>query len=149
MKKIYFLLLLPLLYFNGCTGGCTTSCTSESCKDLICGKYYYTMTDSIDNKLVEGVINISDCENDKISGTYSKDKIHNDNFPGYSSLKGFFSGNVEVKEKKAFINLNPKIADNNIFVNIEIKKESLTGKWTYSTMRGKIGTGGFSAMKVK
>jgi hypothetical protein len=149
MKKLYFLLLLPLLYFYGCTGGCTTSCTSESCKDLICGKYYYTFSDSLDNKLVEGVINVSDCEGDKISGTYSKDKIHNDSFSGYSSLKGFFSGNVDVKEKKAFINLNPKIADNNIFVNVEIKKETLSGKWTYSTMRGKIGWGNFSAVKVK
>ncbi|MCX6165363.1 MAG: hypothetical protein NTU73_11000, partial [Ignavibacteriae bacterium] len=89
MKKIYFLLLLPLLYYYGCTGGCSSYCSSESCKDLICGKYYYTLTDSIDNKLVEGVINISDCEGDKIGGTYSKDKIFNDSFPGYSSLKGF------------------------------------------------------------
>jgi hypothetical protein len=149
MKKLYFLLLLPLLNYYGCTGGCTSSCTSESCKELICGKYYYTISDSLENKLVDGVINISDCEGEKIGGTYSKDKIYNDTFPGYGSLKGFFSGNVDVKEKKAFINLNPKIADNNIFVNIEISKESLKGKWTYSTMRGKIGTGGFSAVKVK
>lgn len=148
MKKIYFLLLLPVLYYFGCTGGCSTYCTTD-CKDLICGKYYYTISDSIDNKLVDGVINISDCEGDKISGTYSKDKIFSDSFPGYSSLKGFFSGNVDAKEKKAFINLNPKIADNNIFISIEINKENLKGKWTYSTMRGKIGTGSFSAVKVK
>ncbi|MFA5404464.1 MAG: hypothetical protein WC358_05980 [Ignavibacteria bacterium] len=149
MKKLYFLLLLPLLYFYGCTGGCSTSCSSESCKDLVCGKYFYTMTDSVDNKLIEGVINISDCEGDKIGGTYSKDKIYNDNFLGFSSMTGFFSGNVKVNEKKASINTNPKIADNNIFIGFDIKNESLTGKWTFSTMRGKIGWGYFSAVKVK
>jgi hypothetical protein len=149
MKKIHILFLLPLLYYYACTGGCSTSCTSESCKDLICGKYYYTLSDSLDSKLVEGVINVSDCDGDKISGTYSKDKIYNDSFPGFKSMMGFFSGNVDVKEKKGFINTNPKLADNNIFLNFEIKKDSLAGKWTFSNMRGTVGRGSFYAVKVK
>jgi|WetSurMetagenome_2_1015567.scaffolds.fasta_scaffold09630_2 hypothetical protein len=149
MKKLFLFLLLPLLYYYGCTGGCNTSCTSESCKDLICDKYNYTMTDSLDNKLVEGVLNVSDCKNDKIGGTYSKDKIYNDSFPGFSSMKGFFSGRVDIKEKKVFINTNPKIADNNIFIKSEIIKDSLTGKWSFSTMRGTIASGNFYAKKIK
>jgi hypothetical protein len=148
MKKLYILLLLPLIYYYGCTGGCTTNCGTE-CKDLICGKYYYTLSDSTDAKLIDGVINISDCDGEKIGGTYSKDKIYSDNFPGYKSLMGFFSGNVDTKEKKGFINLNPKLADNNFFLNFDIKKDSLAGKWTYSTMRGSIGRGYFYAVKVK
>jgi len=149
MKKIYLLFLLPLVIYYGCTGGCTTTCTSESCSDLISGKYNYTMTDSSDVKLVEGILFVKDHDNEKISGTYTKDKVYNDNFPGFSSMMGAFSGNVDVKEKKAFINANPKIADYNVFMNFEIKKDSLIGKWTFSTMNGKISTGRFYAVKVK
>lgn len=148
MKKIYFLFLLPIIYFYGCMGGCTSSCSLESCKDLVCGKYYYTMLDSNDNKLIEGIINMSDCDGNQIGGTYSKDKIYNDNFPGYKSMLGFFSGNVDVKDKKGFINTNPKLADNNIFINFEIKKDSLTGKWTYTNLVGTIARGNFYAVKV-
>jgi len=149
MKKLYLLLLLPLVIYYGCTGGCTTSCTLESCSDLISGKFNYTMLDSSDTKLLEGTLKINDYDNEKISGTYTKDKVYADNFPGYASMTGFFSGNVDVKEKKAFINTNPKLADNNIYINFEIKKDSLAGKWTYSTMLGKISTGKFLAVKVK
>jgi hypothetical protein len=149
MKKLFFLLLLPLVIYYGCAGGCTTTCTSESCSDLISGKYHFTMTDSIDNKLIEGTLNFTGYDNEKISGTYTKDVVLNDTFPGFSSMKGFFSGNVDLKEKKAFINTNPKIADNNIFINFEIKKDSLTGRWTFSTMKGTIAIGKFYAVKIK
>ncbi|MBI5403179.1 MAG: hypothetical protein HY959_07240 [Ignavibacteriae bacterium] len=149
MKKLYLLLLLPFVIYYGCTGGCTTSCTLESCSDLISGKYNYTMTDTSGTKLVEGIIYIKDYDNEKISGTYTKDKVYTENFAGFSSMKGSFSGNVEIKEKKAFLNLNPKLADNNIFINIEIKKDSLNGKWTFSNMRGAVSTGHFNAAKVK
>jgi len=150
MKKIYLLLLLSfVVYYYGCSGGCTTSCTSETCSDLISGKYKYTMTDTSDAKLIEGILNIKDHDNERISGTYTKDKVYNDNFPGYSSLKGAFSGNVDIKEKKAFINANPKIADNNVFINFEIKKDSLIGRWTFSTMKGEITRGLFYANRIK
>jgi hypothetical protein len=149
MKKIYLLLLLPFVIYYGCGGGCTTTCTSESCSDLISGKYNYTMTDSSDTKLIEGVLSVKDHDNEKISGTYTKDKVYSDNFPGFSSMTGVFSGNVDVKEKKAFINTNPKIADYNVFINFEIKKDSLIGKWTFSTMSGRVSTGRFFAAKVK
>lgn len=148
MKKLYILLFLPLLYYYGCMGGCSTNCGTE-CRELIYGKYYYTISDSNDTKLIEGVINLSDIDGEKIGGTYSKDKIYNDDFPGYKSMQGFFSGNVDVKEKKGFINTNPKLADNNILLNFEIKKDTLVGKWTYSTMRGIVGRGSFYAVKVK
>lgn len=149
MKNIYFLFLLTILYYLSQAAGCASSGTTEMCRDLIYGKYYYTMSDSLDNKLLDGVINVSDCEGNKIGGTYSKDKLYVDDFPGYTSMQGFFSGTIDIKGKKANINTNPKIADNNIFISIEINKESLTGKWTFSTMRGKIGNGNFSAVKVK
>lgn len=107
------------------------------------------MTDTSGSKLVEGILHIKDYDNEKISGTYTKDKVYSDNFPGFSSMKGSFSGNVDIKEKKAFLNLNPKLADNNIFINIEIKKDTLNGKWTFSNMTGAVSTGRFYAEKVK
>lgn len=148
--KIFTLLIISLfVVYYGCTGGCSSSCTLESCSDLISGKYNYTLTDTTDSKLIEGIFNVKDYDNEKISGTYTIDKVFNDSFPGYKSMKGYFSGNVDIKERKAFINTNPKIADNNILINFEIKKDSLTGIWTYSTMRGAVAKGNFYAVKVK
>jgi hypothetical protein len=149
MKKLYLFLLLPLVIYYGCTGGCNTSCTTLSCWDLISGKYNYTMLDSLDNKLVEGELSFVDYSEGKVSGIYTKDKILNDSFPGYSSMKGSFSGKVDIKEKKLFINTNPKIADNNIFIKCDIIKDSLAGKWTFSTMLGIIAKGNFFAKKIK
>jgi hypothetical protein len=107
------------------------------------------MTDTSDNKLVEGVINFTHYDNEKISGTYTKDKVFDDSFPGYVSMKGFFSGTVDIKEKKVLINANPKIADNNVFINLGVLKDSLAGRWTFSTMKGTVGTGNFYAVKIK
>ena len=149
MKKLYLLLLLPLVIYYGCSGGCTSSCTSESCSALLSGKYNYTMTDSSDNKLLEGIIKFTEFDNEKIGGIYTKEKIYNDSFPGYYSMKGSFSGTIDVTEKKVFVNANPKLADNNVFINFEIKKDSLIGKWTFSTMKGVAGNGRFFAVKIK
>jgi len=107
------------------------------------------MLDSLDNKLVEGVLSINDFDKEKTSGTYSKDKVFNDSFPGFNSMKGFFNGKVDVKGKKVSINMNPKIADNNIFISCEIKKDSLIGKWIFSTMLGTSRTGKFYAKKSR
>ncbi len=105
------------------------------------GKYSFIMSDSLGNKLAEGTLNIKTYADKKISGTYVFTEIYNDRFPGFSSMNGELDGNVNDIEKRIFINTNPRIADSNIFWNLMIKRTSLTGDWTYSTLRGTTGKG--------
>ena len=51
-------------------------------------------------------------------------------------------------KKKAFINLNPAISDNNVFLRFDIKDNELIGTWEKSTMMGIKDRGGFTATKV-
>jgi hypothetical protein len=62
---------------------------------------------------------------------------------------GKFSGVIDEKNKKAFVNLNPRISDNNAFLRFDIKENELNGTWEKSTMMGIKEKGGFVATKVK
>src|ERR1700674_4307971 len=82
------------------------------------GKYNFTMSDTTGKKLLEGTLDVKNYSNDKISGTYEFKKIYDDKFAGFNSMKGQFEGDINVADKKVFINTNPKIADSNIFWNL-------------------------------
>ena len=144
MKIITSLFLL--LFFSSVYYGCVNS--GNTSVALLSGNYKYALTDSLNAKLVEGVITFKDFTDNKISGTYTKEKIMTGNFPGYSTMQGNFGGTFDAKENKGFINTNPKIADRNIFINFEIKNDSLTGEWSLSTMMGIQNHGNFYAVKM-
>lgn len=105
------------------------------------GKYNFTMSDSTGKKLLEGTLDVKTYSDDKISGSYEFKKIYDNKFPGFTSMAGQFDGNVNNIEKKIFINTNPKIADSNVFWNLVIKSSSLSGEWSYSTLRGTVSKG--------
>lgn len=101
------------------------------------GKYKFTMSDSTGKKLAEGTLNVKTYDSkNEISGTYDFTKIYQKDFPGLSVMDGEFGGNVNKTQKRVFINTNPKIADNNVFWNLDIKKSSLSGEWVHSVFRG-------------
>ena len=93
------------------------------------------MTDSSGGKILEGILNVSSYIDDKISGTYTFSKIYDNDFQGLSSMEGEFAGNISAPEKKVFINTNPKIADSNVFWNMTIRKNSVSGEWNFSVFR--------------
>jgi hypothetical protein len=45
------------------------------------------------------------------------------------------------------INMNPKIADANLFISAKISGDSLNGTWMYSTMKGVQQAGLFKSVK--
>ncbi len=139
---IYFLFIFFIAGFF--------SCSSSSYDDLEVltfkeGEYLFVMTDSVNNKLFEGVFYIEKLVDKSISGTYEVNKKYVENFPGSSSMRGEFDGKLSPDGKSAFINTNPKISDANVLIRLTAWKVSYVGRWEYSTMMGVRAWGYFKA----
>jgi hypothetical protein len=145
MKKIINAVVLVVsasLIFHACSG-------SDSGKyKLQAGNYGFTMTDSTGKHLLAGDMTINKTESMKISGSYDVTKKYIDKLPGMSMSKGIFEGTYDSARGIVSLNLNPKIADANIFVTARIYRSSLAGEWIYSTMMGPKARGNFVAEKA-
>lgn len=142
MSKCFLLIFFIITMITGY--GCSSS-YEENGFTLGVGDYKFTMTDSTGKKLAEGKLVIKTYKNTDISGTYEFTNIYQNDFPGLSAMDGEFSGTVNKPEKRVFINTNPRIADSNVFWNMDMKKSSLSGDWMYSMFRG---TGNKGKVKV-
>jgi len=139
-----FFIIIFLLY--GCNSG------KVEHADINFGspdEYSFIMEDTAMVTLAEGTLNVTNIKDSAISGTYNFSKVYNSNFPGYSSMRGNFSGYINFSNSKVFLNMNPKVSDNNIFINLYITKTSLVGEWTYSTFSGVRSRGNFRVYKLK
>ncbi|HRI85109.1 MAG TPA: hypothetical protein PK536_06645 [Ignavibacteria bacterium] len=143
MLKILNLLLAAVIFT---ALSCSSSEDAENFK-FGKGKYRYKMSDSTGKALIDGIITVKTYENGEITGTLLVTKNYVNDFPGYTSMSNEFSGNVNLPEKKVFINTNPRIADSNVFWNMDIKTSGLSGEWRYSVFRGKTSTGKVKIMK--
>lgn len=137
IKNIVFIFVISVLIF---ISGCSSSKESTPFKFGI-GEYNFTMSDSSGKILIDGILKVTGKSGDNISGSYKLKNIYDKDFPGLSSMDGIFEGNIIEAEKKIFINTNPKIADSNVFWNLEIKKNYLAGEWVFSVFRGSIKKG--------
>ncbi len=135
-KNILLILVVSGLIIAGCSSGTVTSPFKFGK-----GTYKFTMSDSTGAELLRGSLIVLTYADGKISGTYEFTKISDRDFPGFSSMQGEFSGDVSNTEKTVFINTNPRIADSNVFWNLKIKNNSLSGNWNYSVFRGKTSGG--------
>jgi hypothetical protein len=139
-----FYILIFLIY--GCNSG------KVEYADINFGKpdeYSFVMQDTAMVNLAEGTLIVTHIKDSAISGKYNFSKVYKENFPGYNTMKGDFSGNYYSSSNKVFLNMNPKVSDNNVFVNLYLTKNSLAGEWTYSTLTGSDFKGNFRAYKVK
>jgi len=109
------------------------------------GEYLFVMTDSINNKLVDGIFNIENLVDNNISGTYKVTKEYVEDFPGSSTMRGEFNGKLSPDGKSAFVNTNPKILDANVLIRLTEGKVTYKGRWEYSTMMGIRAWGYFKA----
>ncbi len=129
-------ILLPAVYFiliiiTGCSSGYENAPFSFGV-----GQYQFSMLDSAGNKLADGTLNVKNYSNNQFSGSYKFKNIYKANFSGLSAMSGEFSGEINKTDKKVFINTNPKIADSNVFWNLIVKNNSLSGDWTFSQFNG-------------
>lgn len=137
LKNVLFnFLFLFIIFLSGCS-------SSNEASPFVFGKgkYNFTMTDSTGKTMVKGIINVLEKTGDNISGVYELKNIYDKDFPGLPTMEGTFAGNINQTEKTVFINTNPKIADSNVFWNMEVKKNSLQGDWNFSVFRGSINKG--------
>ena len=50
-------------------------------------------------------------------------------------MKGSFEGDINPEAKTLLIDTNPGAADDNVFFNLKIKKDKMSGTWYYSAFR--------------
>ncbi|MGH2574414.1 MAG: hypothetical protein ACRDFC_01805 [Ignavibacteria bacterium] len=145
MKKYYYIIYIStfICFIIGCS---SSSIKVE--RNALIGVSNFTIYDSTEGKIGEGILEIKKNDNNILSGIYKIMK-YPDVFPDYWPKEGFFEGNYNSNDNKIFLNMNPKLADNNVFINASRQNDSLFGKWSYSTILGESASGVFKAGKVK
>lgn len=137
--------MLPLVFLMAC------SSSTSNVEDLIFTKsdYSFSMFDTTGNLLANGVFTITTINGNDVSGSYRFNQGSVQNFPGRESMTGSFSGQLSENQKNLWVNTNPKLSDNNVFMNITAGKFSYLGDWRYSTMRGSLSSGKIQLFVMK
>jgi len=144
-KRIYLLpvIILFCLFYYAC--GSSSDTTSKYLKK---GTYDFILMDSLSIPLVEGVAEI-DTSGSDVFGSYQIVKVADSTFKGYGSIQrgGEFKGHYDRTTGEVSMNMNPRVADANIFVSAKIYGTILRGTWSYSTFRGNTSGGNFKATR--
>ena len=149
--KNYLYLIMAFAFLAATYSGCTNCADKEVVyspfvKSLF-GNYNFSMTDSTGKIIVEGTISPKDFNDPNISGIYTVTNFIESSFKSEINQSGSFTGVLDEKARKVFVNMNPKISDNNIYLRLEVIGTELKGTWEKSTMMGLKGNGNFSATK--
>jgi hypothetical protein len=116
--------------------------TSESVPP---GAYAYTCTDSVGIPLVKGWMTIVIADSSKITGEWHFDAVGSPQKIGPQTGDGHLVGGLS--DKRIWIELNPKIRNDNLQLDGILDQGQLTGQWTWVTFEGISNQGKFSAVK--
>ena len=144
LKKLSFpiyIFLLSGIYLYSCSGSNNGSTDKSRLT-----KYNFVMTDSTNTSLSEGELVVDSFPAKKINGSYKVTKMYVDRINGLKS-KGNFEGTADDLMQNFNINMNPKIADANLFITARVSGDSLNGTWAYSTIKGITSAGFFKSIK--
>ena len=150
MKNYLYILaaiVLIAVTYSGCTNCAEKEVVYSPFVKALLGNYNFRMADSTGSTVVEGVISPKEFTDPNISGTYTVTNYLEGSYKTEINQSGNFTGVLEEKTRKIFINMNPKVADNNIFLRLEVIGTELKGTWEKSTMMGLKGKGNFTASK--
>lgn len=151
MKKYITLFILTIVLtvsISGCMRCQNNIVFTSPLVESFLTNYSFVITDSTGVTVLEGTMKPKIFEDPDFTGVFAVTKIVDANYSSAFPQGGKFSGVLDEKKKKAFINLNPAISDNNVFLRFDIKENELEGTWEKSTMMGIKGKGGFKATKV-
>jgi len=123
-----------LIFFGLC--GCGSSFKQKSDLSFSTGDYYFNMLDSNGNKIASGKFSITSISDNTATGLYKFENKYINDFSAFEVMSGEFNGQLDTEKKTLWMNTNPKISDNKVFINITAGKFSYIGEWRYSTMRG-------------
>jgi hypothetical protein len=145
-KFFYFIFFVAVIIFcYSCSGSHDSDYNNKHTK-FMKGDYDFSFSDSLGTKLVEGTLTI-DSNSASFTGRYDiTQKDTTVSMPGMTMMKGSLNGTYSRKDNSLFINMNPKLADANIFIKGKVYKNSLIGDWSYSTMMGVKKSGSFIAI---
>ncbi|MBK8982951.1 MAG: hypothetical protein IPM38_11655 [Ignavibacteria bacterium] len=130
-KYISGFLFFMIIVIAGCSGNKVNRKDNNISK----GKYDFTMYDSNNVIIAEGLLIINDHSGNVISGNYNFTKVTSE-FNGYGTMdKGKFTGKINQKEENLLLNTNPGQADRNVYFNFDIGKTPVSGIWYYSAFR--------------
>jgi hypothetical protein len=147
MNIIRFSILLAVLIL---IIGCGSSEKITRKYKLVKGEFTYSLTDSSGTQLAGGNMKIDYLKERDFSGSYTAVKDSTVKFDGQETFNGgAFTGYYNDSLSLAWFNMNPKVADANIFISAIDYTDSLKGGWYYSTFRGKKSGGLFLAKRVK
>lgn len=152
MKKylsLFVLIVVLTVAVSGCMRCQNNIVFTSPLVESFLTNYTFVMTDSTGVTILEGTMKPKIFEDPDFTGVFAVTKVVNDKYSSGIPQGGKFSGVLDEKNKKAFINLNPGISDNNAFLRFDIKENELNGTWEKSTMMGIKEKGGFVATKVK
>jgi len=151
IKNLTFILFAVLVIaYQGCTCGCPENRDYDAVDFVLKhNNYKFVMNDSLESKILEGTLAIESIKADAFSGSYKLTNVYQKDFPGLGSMFGKFEGRITDNNTKGYINTSPKIADNNVFMNFSINKDTLTGDWHHSVFRSGFSKGFFQAIPVK
>jgi hypothetical protein len=139
-RILFILFVIFGFYFFSCSG--SQNKAPGAIKE---GKYNFMLSDSMENKISDGELTIQFGKAGKIFGKYTITKQYVEKINGISGSKGNFEGTVNDTLQTIFINMNPRIADSNMFINAKANGDSLNGDWNFSTLFGIQQKGKFKA----
>jgi hypothetical protein len=144
MKKI----ILSCVLISICFGFAACTSTPEA-QDLYFekGKYSFTVYDRTGDSIASGIFDIKGITGNDIFGTYIFNKMYQPSQLITANETKEMTGSLTDDRKNLFINANPKMADNNIFLNITVGLYSFRGDWRYSTYVGTVDQGKIIAYK--
>jgi len=151
MKKylaLYTLLVVLAISAFGCSRCDNNTVFTSKLVESFLDTYNFTMTDSSGNSILEGTFRPKNFVDPEISGLYAVVNVVDSKYSSLLSMSGQFTGSLDEKNKKAFVNMNPKISDQNIFLRLDIINDELVGTWEKSGMTGITDKGRFKATKI-
>jgi hypothetical protein len=111
------------------------------------GSYTYTSYDSSGVAVVTGWFKMSYSDSTRVTGEWRFEQIAESHPSGPQVGDGELVGFIDHDD--VMINLNPEMADNNVFLHGQIVEDSLKGTWTWSTFIGPTTGGRLIAVKKK
>ncbi|HTY09547.1 MAG TPA: hypothetical protein VMF88_00620 [Bacteroidota bacterium] len=131
---VFFLLMMAL---------CDCGCNRPSSDSVPPGAYAYTSYDTGGTVLVRGWLKFAVADSTSLSGEWHFAPVGTPERIGPQTGDGNLVGGVN--GEKIWIELNPKVRNNNLQLNGTLAKGRLAGQWTWISNDGMANQGTFSA----
>ncbi len=109
-------------------------------EEVVDGRYTYRAYDSAGTDIVSGIIFLRATDSTSLTGTWDLFKIGEPVGIGPQTGHGSLAGSAG---DKVTINLNPRVADDNVILSGELKRGRISGKWQWVTLSGVSAQGRF------